>query len=262
MVNPTGYTALDLVGYTDKGAYSSSTNYVKNDLVHYNNKLWRCLIDDTSNVTPTEGVTWTIFVEEPGVMTGATSGAAGTGGTVPAPGAGDQTKFLRGDGTWNNPPLPADMTGATSSVPGTHGLVPAPGVADKDAFLKGDGTWDNPTAAPMVGATASADGVGGSVPAPLMGYQEKVLSGSGTYIDSVVKDRVLVLSTTSAVSALPYVFSDAAIETDMVCLKAELSNPAAQTGEWTVNTDTAGQATISGTISGSTNITLYLMKSR
>ena len=155
-----------------------------------------------------------------------------------------------------------DMTGATATTDGTHGLVPAPGVADKDAFLKGDGTWDNPTAAPMVGATASADGVGGSVPAPLMGYQEKVLSGSGTYIDSVVKDRVLVLSTTSAVSALPYVFSDAAIETDMVCLKAELSNPAAQTGEWTVNTDTAGQATISGTISGSTNITLYLMKSR
>lgn len=33
-------------------------------------------------------------------MTGATSGAAGDGGTVPAPAAGDDTKFLSGDGTW------------------------------------------------------------------------------------------------------------------------------------------------------------------
>lgn len=33
-------------------------------------------------------------------MTGATSGAAGTTGLVPAPAAGDNTKFLKGDGTW------------------------------------------------------------------------------------------------------------------------------------------------------------------
>lgn len=33
-------------------------------------------------------------------MTGATSGAAGTAGTVPAPAAGDQDKVLTGDGTW------------------------------------------------------------------------------------------------------------------------------------------------------------------
>ena len=34
------------------------------------------------------------------VMTGATSSAAGTVGAVPAPAAGDEAKFLRGDGTW------------------------------------------------------------------------------------------------------------------------------------------------------------------
>lgn len=33
-------------------------------------------------------------------MTGASAGAAGTAGLVPAPAAGDQEKFLRGDGTW------------------------------------------------------------------------------------------------------------------------------------------------------------------
>jgi hypothetical protein len=34
------------------------------------------------------------------VMTAATSSAAGTSGLVPAPAAGKQTSFLRGDGTW------------------------------------------------------------------------------------------------------------------------------------------------------------------
>lgn len=35
-------------------------------------------------------------------MTGATSSAAGTAGVVPAPAAGDDTKFLAGDGTWKS----------------------------------------------------------------------------------------------------------------------------------------------------------------
>lgn len=65
MVNPTGYTALDLIGFTDKDAYSSSANYVKNDLVHYGGNIWRCLIDDTSGIAPAEGVNWTLFIGEP-----------------------------------------------------------------------------------------------------------------------------------------------------------------------------------------------------
>lgn len=35
-------------------------------------------------------------------MTGATSGAAGTSGLVPAPAAGDNVKYLAGDGTWKS----------------------------------------------------------------------------------------------------------------------------------------------------------------
>lgn len=65
MINPTGYTALDLVGFTDKGTYASNVNYVKNDIVHYGGNLWRCKIDDTMNVTPEEGNNWTVFVGEP-----------------------------------------------------------------------------------------------------------------------------------------------------------------------------------------------------
>lgn len=44
-------------------------------------------------------------------MTGATASAAGTHGLVPAPAAGDNAKFLRGDGTWNN--VPAELSGLT-----------------------------------------------------------------------------------------------------------------------------------------------------
>lgn len=33
-------------------------------------------------------------------FTGATSAVAGSNGLVPAPSAGDNSKFLRGDGTW------------------------------------------------------------------------------------------------------------------------------------------------------------------
>lgn len=36
-------------------------------------------------------------------MTGATETTAGTHGLVPAPAAGDNTKYLRGDGTWETP---------------------------------------------------------------------------------------------------------------------------------------------------------------
>lgn len=38
------------------------------------------------------------------VFTGATQSAAGTAGKVPAPAAGDQEKYLKGDGTWENIP--------------------------------------------------------------------------------------------------------------------------------------------------------------
>ena len=44
------------------------------------------------------------------VMTGATASAAGAAGNVPAPAAGDQLKYLRGDGTWDD--IRADILNA------------------------------------------------------------------------------------------------------------------------------------------------------
>lgn len=62
---PSGYTALGLIGFTDQGVYNSATAYVRNDIVHYNGNLWRCLVDDTTAVTPAEGANWTVYLAEP-----------------------------------------------------------------------------------------------------------------------------------------------------------------------------------------------------
>lgn len=70
---PSGYTALDLVGFTDRGAYDPNENYVKNDLVHdSSNKIWKCKIDDTTGITPAEGANWTVFVDSQTALSGMT----------------------------------------------------------------------------------------------------------------------------------------------------------------------------------------------
>ncbi|MDY5647037.1 MAG: hypothetical protein SPF22_08555 [Candidatus Onthovivens sp.] len=57
-----------------------------------------------ANVTNALGYTPPTTDTTYNVMTGATSSAAGAQGLVPAPAAGKQTSFLRGDGTWVVPP--------------------------------------------------------------------------------------------------------------------------------------------------------------
>lgn len=76
-------------------------------------------------------------------MGAASASAAGKAGLVPAPAAGAQAKYLRGDGTWQTPPNTtySNMGGATSSAAGSAGLVPAPAAGKQASFLRGDGTW-------------------------------------------------------------------------------------------------------------------------
>lgn len=80
-------------------------------------------------------------------MGAASASAAGKAGLVPAPAAGAQAKYLRGDGTWQTPPNTtySNMGGATSSAAGSAGLVPAPTAGKQTSFLRGDGTWVVPT---------------------------------------------------------------------------------------------------------------------
>ena len=76
----------------------------------------------------------------------ATASAAGSAGLVPAPAAGKQGQYLRGDGTWSTPANTtySNMTAATASAAGKAGLVPAPTAGAQVKYLRGDGTWQTP----------------------------------------------------------------------------------------------------------------------
>lgn len=65
--------------------------------------------------------------------------------------------------------------------------------------------------------------------------------------------------TSSSFSSLPQIITNVNITSDMVVINFVLGNPSAQTGDWTVTTS-SGSLSISGSISGSTTITLYLMR--
>lgn len=89
---------------------------------------------------------------------------------------------------------------------------------------------------------------------------EQIPSRVSTLETKTDKLEVLVIDC-GTVSSLPKTVTDANIEDDMVVLNSEIGTPSAQTGDWTVTTS-AGSLTVSGTISGSTTLKLYLMKSR
>lgn len=62
MSAPEGYVPLDLVGFTDKGAYESENTYAANDIVHDDNKMYRSLQDNNTGhalpVTPETETEW------------------------------------------------------------------------------------------------------------------------------------------------------------------------------------------------------------
>lgn len=119
-------------------------------------------------------------------MGGASSGLAGSAGLVPAPTAGSQGKFLRGDGSWASIDQVSynAFKGATQTTVGVIGLVPAPAAGSQNMFLRGDGTWGNPPKAnfPVFsGATTTADGAAGLVTAPKVANRLQFLRGDGTW---------------------------------------------------------------------------------
>lgn len=76
---------------------------------------------------------------------------------------------------------------------------------------------------------------------------------------TVEEAKVLVVSATA--SSLPTTINNANIKADMVVIKHEIGNPALVSGNLSFAMS-AGSATISGSLSGSTTITLYLQRSR
>lgn len=63
-----------------KGTYDAGATYNHLDWVRYNGKAWVCKADNVTNVTPTEGQTWTVLAEDGedatahGIPTGGTTG--------------------------------------------------------------------------------------------------------------------------------------------------------------------------------------------
>ena len=112
-------------------------------------------------------------------MGAASASAAGKAGLVPAPAAGAQAKYLRGDGTWQTPPNTtySNMGGATSSAAGSAGLVPAPAAGKQASFLRGDGTWVIPTNTTYGLASTTANGL----LRQLNGSTSSFMCGDGTW---------------------------------------------------------------------------------
>lgn len=87
-------------------------------------------------------------------MKAATASAAGAAGLVPAPAAGKQTSFLRGDGTWV---VPTDTTYGLASTTANGLLRQLNG--STSSFMRGDGTWATPPNTTYAVANESTDGL-------------------------------------------------------------------------------------------------------
>ena len=82
------------------------------------------------------------------------------------------------------------------------------------------------------------------------------------YVDRAVSKMEVLKYTASSISDNNRSFSNiSGLESDMVPLIMDLSNPSAQTGDWTINTSN-GSFTITGSITGNTNADFYFMKTR
>lgn len=161
------------------------------------------------------------------------------------------------------------------SIPGgTQGQV-----LTKLSSAEGDFDWENVDGLPSGGTTgqvltkvSSADGDANwktiNIPTVDQTYSSVSTNAqSGVAVASAVATakaeaiaeiKCLVL-TSSSFSSLPQTITNANITSDHVVINSVLSNPSAQTGDWTVTTSN-GSLSISGSISGSTTTTLYLMR--
>lgn len=87
-------------------------------------------------------------------MGAASASAAGKAGLVPAPAAGKQASFLRGDGTWV---VPTDTTYGLASTTANGLLRQLNG--STSSFMRGDGTWATPPNTTYAVANESTDGL-------------------------------------------------------------------------------------------------------
>lgn len=87
-------------------------------------------------------------------MKAATASEAGAAGLVPAPAAGKQASFLRGDGTWV---VPTNTTYGLASTTANGLLRQLNG--STSSFMRGDGTWATPPNTTYAVANESTNGL-------------------------------------------------------------------------------------------------------
>lgn len=132
--------------------------------------------------------------------------------------------------------------------------------SDSDFLAVDDGTETFKIPLPSVGVSTEMtleEATTGAETAP------RVIAPSvlNSYVSSEVGAVICLVVTISDFSALPQVAFNENITDDMVVVNSVLTNPSAQTGDWTATT-AEGSVTITGAISGTTSLTLYLIKSR
>ena len=127
-----------------------------------------------------------------------------------------------------------------------------------------DGTETNKVPATALGVSTQmtqAEATAGTVTAPRVVTPAVFKASVESLAETVAETREVLVRTIVLLSSLPYTMTYSKITSDMVVVKAELATPSAQTSDWTVETSD-GSLTIDGSISGSTSLKLYLMKSR
>lgn len=130
-------------------------------------------------------------------MTGATSSAAGKAGLVPKPAAGDQSKFLRADGTWVVPTnsdtkvtqnISSDTTGKTYPLIFSYYEVGSTTTTAQTVSRK-----DTIYATPKDGSITATNFIGNingfDFPTPASGDSAKYLRGDGTWATPVAFTR-------------------------------------------------------------------------
>lgn len=119
------------------------------------------------------------------VMTGATAGDAGASGLVPAPAAGDQAKFLQGDGTWANPTAATPWGNITGTLSDQTDLNTA--LSGKQATITGAATTittNNLSAARALVSDSTGKVAVSTVTSTELGYMHGVTSAVQTQLNN------------------------------------------------------------------------------
>lgn len=221
----------------------------------------------TITYTKGDGTTGTITTQDTNTtysaMTGATSSVAGTSGLVPAPAAGAQGKFLKGDGTWGTP------TNTTYSAAGDSlGLVKSGGDV---TIASGVITVNDDSHAHII---SNVDGLQAALDAKeASGAAATALSDAKSYTDTKIADLIGSADTTmdtlgeiqaamednaDVVAALDTAIGSKASSADLTAHTGNKSNPHGVTLAQLGVTATADELNVMGGISASTTELNYM----